>query len=375
MRKIQMVDLAAQYERIRPQVEQKLIEIAASGWYVKSPEVTKFEADLAEYLSVKHVISCANGTDALQIALMALDLKPGDEVITPAFTYAATVEVIVLLGLSPVYVEVDPDTFTVSPESIKAAITSNTKAMMPVHLFGQCADMEEILEIAKAHDIAVIEDNAQAIGAHYSYADGRKVSGGAMGDIGTTSFYPSKNLGCMGDGGAIFTNSDELGEKLRMLANHGQKTTYYHDMIGVNSRLDSLQAGVLNIKLAHLDQYAQARQELAAKYDEALKDIPGLSIPERNASSTHVFHQYTIKVDSGRDELKAFLNEHGIPANVYYPLPLHLQKGYLNDRYPAGSLPISEKLCEQVLSIPMHTEMDADQFEYIISHIKQFFNQ
>ncbi|MDP5076041.1 MAG: DegT/DnrJ/EryC1/StrS family aminotransferase, partial [Flavobacteriales bacterium] len=339
------------------------------------PEVKNFQAELETYLGVKHVIPCANGTDALQVAMMALDLKPGDEVIVPTFTYVATAEVIALLQLTPVLVDVHPETFMIDPAAVEAAITSKTKAIVPVHLFGQGADMNAIMDIARRHNLFVIEDAAQALGASYQLSNGESAALGTIGDIGCTSFFPSKNLGCYGDGGALFTNNDELAANLRMIANHGQKVRYYHDVIGVNSRLDTMQAAILDIKLKHLNRYAKSRRTVADYYDKALVGSEGLMTPNRIATGTHVFHQYTLRVLNGkRDALRSHLEERGVPSMIYYPLPLHFQKAFENDRYPKGSMPISERLSSEVLSLPIHTEMTSEELEFIVDNVKSFFN-
>jgi UDP-2-acetamido-2-deoxy-ribo-hexuluronate aminotransferase len=374
--KFEMVDLKGQYKKIKPDIDRAMIDCVESAEFINGKLVSVFSENLAKYVGVKYVIPCANGTDALQIALMALDLKPGDEVIVPAFTYVATAEVIALLKLVPVMVDVMPDDFSINLDQVKKLITPRTKAIVPVHLFGQCAGMEELLHLAKENNIYVIEDTAQAIGAKYIFKDGSIHQAGTMGNIGTTSFFPSKNLGCYGDGGAIFTNNDALAERIKMMANHGQSKKYIHDVIGVNSRLDTLQAAILNVKLSHLDEYCLARNTAADYYDQALKDIDGITIPSRVSNSTHVFHQYTMKISDGkRDSLKAFLQEKGIPSMVYYPFPLHFQKAYKSDRFPKGSLPVSENLCEIVLSLPIHTELNSETQDYIISTIKDFFNK
>ncbi len=373
--KIEMVDLKGQYKKIKSEIDQAMIDCVESAEFINGKLVTTFADNLAKYVGVKHVIPCANGTDALQIALMALDLKPGDEVIVPAFTYVATAEVIALLNLVPVMVDVMPDDFSINLEQVKKSITPKTKAIVPVHLFGQCAGMEELLQIAKENSIYIVEDTAQAIGAKYIYKDGSIHQAGTMGAIGTTSFFPSKNLGCYGDGGAIFTNNDALAIRIKMMANHGQAKKYQHDVIGVNSRLDTLQAAILDIKLQHLDEYCSARNRAADYYDSGLASIEGLIIPKRVGNSTHVFHQYTMKVMNGkRDALKSYLQECGIPSMVYYPIPLHFQKAYQSERFPIGSLPVSEKLCEEVLSLPIHTEMTTEMQDFIIDSIKKFFN-
>ena len=376
MEKIQMVDLVSQYASIKNEVDTAIVEVISSAMFIKGPAVKSFESNLAEYLQCRHAIGCANGTDALQIALMALDLKPGDEVIVPSFTYVATAEVIALLGLKPVMIDVDPDTFNVSAELIEPAITENTKAIVPVHLFGQSCDMEAIVALANKHQLYIVEDNAQAIGAHYTLSNGDKKSIGCMGHIGTTSFYPSKNLGCYGDGGAIFTNDDHLADKIKKIANHGQSRRYYHDVIGVNSRLDSIQAAILDIKLKRLDDYCQRRQAVAKKYDEALSDIADITTPVYQNNSTHVFHQYTLKISKGkRDALKEYLLEKGIPTMVYYPVPLYAQDAY-KAYWPEGkTLPVTEQLCLEVLSLPIHTEMKPEMQDYIIEGVKAFFGE
>jgi len=375
MKKIQMVDLVSQYERIQEEVDQSVLDVIRSSAYINGPEVKNFQSELEDYLKVKHVVPCANGTDALQMAMMALGLKPGDEVITATFTFVATAEVIALLGLTPVLVDVDPDTFMLDPTEVEKAITSKTKAIVPVHLFGQCADMESIMKIAKEHNLYVIEDTAQAIGAEYTFADGTTAKAGTIGDIGTTSFFPSKNLGCFGDGGAIFTQSDEYAEKLRVVANHGMKVRYYHDEIGVNSRLDSIQAAVLRKKLPHLDTYNASRKRAADFYDNAFAASGKIQTPKKVKGSTHVFHQYTLKVDGvDRAALIEYLNRKGVPAMIYYPVPLHMQKAYQDDRYKEGQFPIAEKLASQVISLPMHSELEDEQLEFITQSFLEFVN-
>lgn len=370
MKKIQMVDLQSQYMRIKQEIDAGIEEVISSAAFVKGPKVTDFQHHLEAYTGAKHVIPVGNGTDALQIALMALGLKPGDEVITPTFTFIATAEVVALLGLTPVVVDVDWETMNMDSDSVRRAITPRTKAIVPVHLFGQCADMEELMAMAKEHHLYVVEDACQAIGARYTFSNGETRQAGTIGDIGCTSFFPSKNLGCYGDGGAIFTNNDELAARMRAIANHGMVVRYHHDMIGVNSRLDSIQAAVLDAKLPHLDEYIAARQEAAAYYDEAFKDCPSLLIPGRQEHSTHVFHQYTLRVTgTDRDKLREGLAERGIPAMIYYPVPLHQQKAYLDPRYKDGDFPVAEKLAACVLSLPMHTELDKKQLEYISTSV------
>ncbi|MCR9153108.1 MAG: DegT/DnrJ/EryC1/StrS family aminotransferase [Bacteroidetes bacterium] len=376
MKKIQMVDLLSQYEKIQGEVDQAIQNVVRSSAYINGPEVKSFQADLEAYLGVKHVIPCANGTDALQIAMMGLDLKPGDEVITATFTYVATAEVIALLGLKPVLVDVNEDTFDLNPDQVRAAITERTKAIVPVHLFGQCANMDAIMDIAKEHNLFVVEDTAQAIGADYTFNDGSQASAGCMGDIGTTSFFPSKNLGCYGDGGAIFTNNDELAKKMRIISNHGQTVRYYHDMIGVNSRLDSMQAAILRCKLPHLNDYISARQAAADYYDQAFKNVPELKVPARNSNSSHVFHQYTLVLsdDIDRNALVEYLKTKDIPAMIYYPVALHMQKAYKDERYSDGDFPVTERLVSRVFSLPMHTELETNQLELITSEVINFIN-
>lgn len=372
MKKIQMVDLQSQYYKIKSEVDNALLNVMDSAAFINGPEVKSFQKELEDYLEVKHVIPCANGTDALQIALMALGLKEGDEVITVDFTFAATVEVIHLLKLKAVLVDVDYDTFTLDTDKLKAAITDKTKAIIPVHLFGQCANMEEILKIAQAHGLHVIEDNAQAIGAEYTFSDGRVKKSGTMGTMGTTSFFPSKNLGCYGDGGAIFTNDDDLAHKLRGIVNHGMYKRYYHDEVGVNSRLDSLQAAILRKKLPHLDAYNEARRRAADYYDEAFSGHPSILIPVRADYSTHVFHQYTLRILNGkRNALQAFLAEKDIPAMIYYPVALRNQKAYFQPS-EASDFVNTDRLLDQVISLPMHTELDEEQLKYITDSVLEF---
>ena len=376
MKTIQMVDLVGQYEKIKPAVDEALIGVMGSAAFIKGPEVKSFQLELQEYLDVKHVIPCANGTDALQIALMALGLEPGDEVITSNFTFAATVEVIGLLRLTPVLIDVERDTFNMDVEALNKAITPNTKAIIPVHIFGQCSNMEAIMQIAKENNIAVIEDTAQSIGSKYTFSDGTVKSAGCIGSIGTTSFFPSKNLGCFGDGGALFTNDSELAARLEAIVNHGMKERYYHDEIGVNSRLDSMQAAVLRIKLRHLDGYIAARQAAAKYYSDAFADVDGLETPLIIENSTHVFHQYTLKTKGvDRNELQTFLSEKKIPAMVYYPVALHNQKAYKRDGVVDADFPVTMDLCDCVISLPMHTELDSEQLEYITNSVKEFFNK
>lgn len=369
-KKIQMVDLRGQYLKIKTEIDEGIREVIDNTAFINGPAVREFQADLEKYLNVRHVIPCANGTDALQIAMMALGLKPGDEVITGSFTYVATAEVIGLLGLTPVLVDVKPDTFDIDPDAVERHITSRTRAIVPVHLFGQCADMERLKAIADKHGLFIIEDVAQAIGADYTFSDGRVVKAGTIGTIGCTSFFPSKNLGCYGDGGAMYTNDDELAKKMRMIAHHGQSVQYVHDVLGVNSRLDSLQAAVLKVKLKHLDAYAAARNRAADHYDRAFAGHPGLRIPVRSPHSTHVFHQYTLQLEGiDRTRLREQLAERGIASMIYYPIPLHKQKAFASDRYKPGDFPVTERLCECVLSLPMHTELDEEVLNYITKTI------
>jgi UDP-2-acetamido-2-deoxy-ribo-hexuluronate aminotransferase len=376
MKKIQMVDLKSQYQHIKQEVDLGINEVIESCAFINGPAVRQFQEDLEEYLQVKHVIPCANGTDALQVAMMALGLKSGDEVITTSFTFIATAEVIALLQLTPVLVDVDQNTFNIDLKAIEKAITPKTKAIVPVHLFGQTAPMEEIMEIAKKHNLQVIEDNCQAIGSDYIFKDGTRKKSGTIGHIGCTSFFPSKNLGCYGDGGAIFTNDDELAKQMRVVVNHGMTVRYYHDFIGVNSRLDSIQAAILKAKLPHLDEYAAKRRAAADFYDKAFGNHPKLKIPTRYSRSTHVFHQYTLVTrDLDRQGLIDHLNSKGIPAMIYYPVPLHLQKAYLDPRYKPGDFPVTEHLSNSVFSLPMHTELDADQLTYIAESVLEFVNR
>ncbi|MDP1802824.1 MAG: DegT/DnrJ/EryC1/StrS family aminotransferase [Bacteroidota bacterium] len=370
-----MVDLKGQYEKIKSEVDKGIQEVLNTTAFINGPAVKEFQADLEAYLKVKHVIPCANGTDALQIAMMALGLKPGDEVITASFTYVATAEVIGLLGLTPVLVDVYPDTFDIDIEAIERNITPKTKAIVPVHLFGQCADMERIMAIAKKHNLYVIEDVAQAIGADYIFSDGKKAKAGTIGTIGCTSFFPSKNLGCYGDGGAMYTNDDELAKKMKMVAHHGQSVQYVHDVLGVNSRLDTIQAAVLKVKLKHLDEYAAARNKVAEYYDKAFANNTKLKTPVRTKKSNHVFHQYTLQLNGvDRTKLREQLAEKGIPAMIYYPIPLHMQNAFKSDRFKQGDFPVTEKLCACVLSLPMHTELDGETLKYITDTVLQLVN-
>ena len=373
---IEMVDLKGQYNKIKPEIDQAIISCIESTSFINGPAVKEFQHNLEEYLSVKHVIPCANGTDSLQIAMMALGLKAGDEVICPAFTYVATAEVIGLLSLTPVMVDVDPYTFNITPLEIEKAITSKTKAIVPVHLYGQSCEMEPIMQLATKHNLYVIEDNAQAIGADYTFSDGKVAKTGTIGHIGSTSFFPSKNLGCFGDGGALMTNDDELAIKIRMIANHGQEKKYHHKVLGCNSRLDTIQAAILNIKLKYLDSYSRSRSQMASFYDSAFGNIDQLEIPERQFNSSHVFHQYTLKVKNGRrDELQKHLSQKGIPSMIYYPLPLYKQEAFQQYVSAEFRLSTSETLCEQVLSLPIHTEINMDHMDYIISSVQSFFSK
>lgn len=367
-----MVDLRSQYEQIKTEIDDAIQEVLNSCTFIKGGKVTSFQKNLETYLNVKHVIPVGNGTDALQIALMALGLKPGDEVITPTFTFIATAEVIALLGLTPVLVDVDYDTFNISIDAIEKAITPKTKAIIPVHLFGQNANMEAILDIAQKHHLFVVEDACQSISAEYTFSDGKTARSGCMGNIGCTSFFPSKNLGCYGDGGAIFTNDDALAETIRATANHGMYVRYHHDFVGVNSRLDSIQAAVLEVKLKYLDKYIQNRQNAATFYQKAFANNSHIRLPLIAPNTTHVFHQYTLKIENfDRNLLQAKLKEKGIPSMVYYPIPLHLQKAYKDSRYTIGDFPIAEKLSDTVLSLPMHTELNIEQLTYITESVNQ----
>ncbi|MCK9302205.1 MAG: DegT/DnrJ/EryC1/StrS family aminotransferase [Bacteroidales bacterium] len=373
MNKIQMVDLHNQYLKIKKEIDDAVINVIESCAFINGPEVKSFQEELQNYLNVKHVIPCGNGTDSLQVSMMALKLKPGDEVITTTFTFIATAEVIALLGLTPVLVDVDPQTFTMDTEAIKKAITPKTKAIVPVHLFGQCADMEAILKIAKEHNLFVIEDTCQAIGADYKFSDGSVKKAGTIGNAGGVSFFPSKNLGGYGDGGAIFTDDDDLATQLRYMVNHGMTIRYHHDYIGVNSRLDSIQAAILRIKLRYLEQYNKARQESAKKYNELFANCDKLTVPYIADYSTHIFHQYTLVTKNvDRNALQKHLNDKGIPAAIYYPIPLHKQKAYLDPRYKSGDFPVSEMLCDSVISLPMHTELDDEQIKFIAESVLEF---
>ena len=373
MNSIQMVDLQSQYKRLKNPIDIAMQEVVSTGSFIKGPALRAFEENLATYLNVKHVIGVANGTDALQIALMALGLKPGDEVIVPSFTYVATAEVIGLLGLTPVMVDVDLTTYNIDVEKAKSSITSKTKAIVPVHLYGQCAPMMEIMDLAQENNLFVVEDNAQASGGDYINKEGVKVKTGTIGDIGCTSFFPSKNLGCFGDGGAMFTNNDELAQKIRMIANHGQPQKYVHQVLGVNSRLDTLQAAVLNVKLKELDDFAARRQAVARRYDEELAEVDAVVCQKIPEYSTHVYHQYTVRIANGkRDALQAYLKDKGVPSMIYYPIPLYEQEAFKS--YHDGTThPVTEKLCKEVISFPIHTEMEDDVQKFIIQSIKSFY--
>ncbi len=389
MKKIQMVDLKGQYEQIKEQVNSSVLDVINSTAFINGPEVHSFQKELEAYLGVKHVIPCANGTDALQIAMMGLGLEPGDEVITADFTFAATVEVIALLRLTPVLVDVEPDSFNIDPEAIKKAITPKTKAIVPVHLFGQAANMDEIMAIAKEHNLYVIEDNAQGIGSTYKFANGTSTKTGSIGHVASTSFFPSKNLGCYGDGGAIFTNDDDLAHTIRGVVNHGMYKRYHHDVVGVNSRLDSIQATILRAKLPNLDNYNNARRAAARNYNQAFQDIKNIITPKVKGNNCgtdknticdtcncHVFHQYTLRITNGnRDQLAQHLNDNGIPCGVYYPIPLHSQKAYLDNRYNEADFPVTNQLVKEVISLPMHTELDDEQIAFITKTVIDFVNQ
>jgi UDP-2-acetamido-2-deoxy-ribo-hexuluronate aminotransferase len=376
MREIRMVDLKSQYLKIKQEIDSAIQNVIDSASFVKSPVVAKFERDLSDYLGAPHVIACGNGTDALQISLMALDLKPGDEIITPVFTFIATVEVICLLGLKPVLIDVNPDTFNIDTDALEALVTDRTKAIIPVHLFGQCAEMNRITQIASAANIRIIEDAAQAMGCNFYMKDNKPLKAGTIGHIGCTSFFPSKNLACFGDGGAIITRDDILAKKIRTIANHGMQVKYHYDYVGVNSRLDSIQAAILSVKLKYLDSYNKARQKAAGFYDNAFRDIPAINLPFRAPYSEHIFHQYTLKIQNGkRDELKEYLHSKGIPSMIYYPVPLHLQKAFAFLGYKKGDFPASEEICEKVLSLPMHTELDEEQTKYISRTVIDFINK
>ena len=376
-----MVDLTGQYEGIKKEVNQGMEKVLETAAFINGPEVHAFQKELENYLDVKHVIPCANGTDALQICMMGLGLQPGDEVITADFTFAATVEVIALLQLTPVLVDVEPDTFNIDPTAIEKAITPKTKAIVPVHLFGQCANMDAIMDIAQKNKLFVIEDNAQGIGAMHTFKDGTKKKSGTIGHVASTSFFPSKNLGCYGDGGAIFTNDDDLAHTIRGMVNHGMYKRYHHDVVGVNSRLDSLQAVVLRAKLPKLNEYNSKRREAARKYNAALKGHPNIVLPKTvngcggicDTCDCHVFHQYTLRIlNEKRDELVQHLNDNGVPCGVYYPIPLHQQKAYVDERYNEADFPVTNTLVKEVISLPMHTELDDQQIGFITKLIKDF---
>lgn len=375
VREIEMVDLKNQYKIIKPEIDSAIQEVIDSSAFINGSKVQEFASNLADYLRVKHVIPCANGTDALQISLMTLELEPGDEVIVPVHNYVATAEAIALLKLKPVFVDVNPDDFTLDILQLEKSITSKTKAIVPVHLYGQCADMQSILEFAKKHSLYVIEDAAQALGGEYIFENGQKMKAGTIGHFGTTSFFPTKSLGCFGDGGAIFTNDDLLAEKCKLIPIHGQKVKYHHDVVGCNSRLDTIQAAILNVKLKYLDEYIYNRQKVADVYDEKLSNLKGIDIPIRSKNSTHVFHQYTIKIDVNRDFVKQRLSEMGIPSMIYYPTPLHLQKAYEQEGLVEGSFLVSENLSKNVLSLPIHTEMTPEDQSYIIENLKRILTE
>ncbi len=376
MKKIEMVDLKSQYLRIKTEIDSAINEVIENTAFINGKHVETFSENLKTYLGVNYVVPCANGTDALQVALMALNLKTGDEVIVPSFTFIASAEVIGLLGLRPVMVDVDYDNFNVTAKNIEKAITVNTKAIIPVHLFGGAAQMEEIMLLAKKYDLYVVEDNAQALGADYIFDSGKRQKLGTIGHIGCTSFFPSKNLGCYGDGGAVFTNDETLAKRIKMICNHGSTVKYHHEVLGVNSRLDTLQAAILDVKLKYLNTFNKLRYEAAQRYSYAFKDISGIITPKESTFSTHVYHQYTLKVlDGKRDELKEFLAKHGIPAMVYYPIPLHKQEAFLQIAHQSGDMSVAEKLCDEVLSLPMHTELDLSTIAFIISKVMSFYGK
>ena len=376
MKKIEMVDLKGQYLRIKTEIDSAINEVIDNSAFINGKQVETFSENLKTYLGVNYVVPCANGTDALQVALMALNLKTGDEVIVPSFTFIASAEVIGLLGLRPVMVDVDYDNFNVTAKNIERAITVNTKAIIPVHLFGQASQMEQIMLLAKKYDLYVVEDNAQALGADYVFDSGKRQKLGTIGHIGCTSFFPSKNLGCYGDGGAVFTNDETLAKRLKMICNHGSTVKYHHEVLGVNSRLDTLQAAILDVKLKYLNTFNKLRYEAAQRYSYAFKDISGIITPKESTFSTHVYHQYTLKVlDGKRDELKEFLAKHGIPAMVYYPIPLHKQEAFLQIAHQSGDMSVAEKLCDEVLSLPMHTELDLSTIAFIISKVMSFYGR
>lgn len=376
MKEIQMVDLGTQYERLKPAIDSAIKRVIDSTAFIKGPDVESFEQEMAAYLGIDHVIACGNGTDALQIAMMALGLKPGDEVITTNFTFIATVEVVALLGLKPVLADPCPDSFNITPEAIEKAITPATRAIVPVHLFGQCCNMEPIIEIARKYNLFIIEDTAQANGADYIFSNGKRARAGTMGHIGCTSFFPSKNLGCYGDGGALMTSDPKLAADIGSIINHGMKVRYYHDHVGINSRLDTIQAAILRVKLEHLDSFNRARNAAAEFYDKSFAAIDELTLPARASWSTHIFHQYTLRVANGkRDALKAHLNDNGIPAMIYYPVAISKQKAYSGYNFPADGYPVTEMLSGEVLSLPMHTELDSQQLSHIASTVINFFKK
>lgn len=371
-----MVDLRAQYEKLSGEIDQSIKNVLESSAFIKGPDVYLFEEELKKYMGVRHVIACANGTDALYLALMVSGLKPGDEVITTNFTFIATLETIALLGLKPVIVEPDPGTFNLSVDAVKKAVTKKTRAIVPVHLFGQCADMQRITEIAAEHNLIIIEDAAQATGAEYSFKDGKVKKAGTIGKIGTTSFFPSKNLGCYGDGGALFTDDDELAAKIRSIANHGMKVRYHYSEIGINSRLDTIQAAVLRVKLKYLDNFNEERRKVAQCYNEVFKSCKSIITPEKSENSTHIYHQYTLKIENGkRDELKKYLETNNIPSMIYYPGPLHMQEAYRYLGYHNNDFPVTSELCSQVLSLPIHPDMEQEQIKYIGVKVLEFFNK
>lgn len=369
-----MVDLRAQYERLKPELDEAVSRVIESTAFIKGPDVEAFERELAAYMGVRNVIACANGTDALQVAMMALGLKPGDEVITTNFTFIATAEVVALLGLTPVLTDPCLKCFNITPAQIEKAITPRTRAIVPVHLFGQCCNMEAIMEIARRHNLFVIEDTAQATGAEYIYGNGKRVKAGTIGTVGCTSFFPSKNLGCYGDGGALYTNDDQLAERLRSIINHGMRVRYYHDHVGVNSRLDTIQAAILRVKLRHLDAFNEARRKAAVQYNEAFKGIDCLITPETTNRSTHIYHQYTLRITDGRrDALQSALRAAGIPSMIYYPVPLHRQKAYESYNFPPDGFPVTDQLAAEVISLPMHTELTPEQIDHITGNLIKFF--
>ncbi|MDX9928493.1 MAG: DegT/DnrJ/EryC1/StrS family aminotransferase [Bacteroidales bacterium] len=374
MKDIQMVDLRQQYERLKSDIDAAIHDVIRSAAFIRGPEVELFEKELAAYMGVRHVVSCANGTDALQVAMMALGLKPGDEVITTNFTFIATVEVIALLGLTPVLADPCPSSFNITPDAIEKAITPRTKAIVPVHLFGQCCDMEGIMDVARRHGLKVIEDTAQSTGTTFRYRDGREAKAGTIGDTGCTSFFPSKNLGCWGDGGAIYTNDDALAAKMRSITNHGMRVRYYHDDVGINSRLDTIQAAILRVKLRHLDEFNSARRRAAEFYNAAFRSLPAVITPGTVSWSDHIYHQYTLRITDGRrDELKAALLGAGIPSMIYYPVPLSRQKAYEGYGFSSDSYPVTDMLAREVLSLPMHSELKEEHLRHIAGTLINFF--